>query len=207
MASTPGGGLYVKSLFQLLALLQIPQRDVCRHLGLSPTFVSLMAKGRRPMPRKHLEAFEAFVWGTLREKNDAYFAAMDAITGNGPGYPLGDAAHEPLMFKPPPPDAPPVVHQWWAFHVRALELMLAWDIEVNPDPQCREAQALCGKLGQYHLLDPEKFDDIFLSPRRDEIIQLAERLTELGRTVERVDPRPCVDRLRATLQPTRPVPA
>jgi transcriptional regulator with XRE-family HTH domain len=52
-----GGGIYVKSLFKLLAYLGVSQTQVGQHLGLKKPQISLWANGRRPMSLRYRERY------------------------------------------------------------------------------------------------------------------------------------------------------
>jgi hypothetical protein len=105
------------------------------------------------------------------------------------------------MFPEPPPDAPLVVQRWWAFHVRSCQLMDDWAVEIDPLPLCREVGDACRQLMQYGLLDHDKLAEILLTPRRSELLAPAEEIRTHVQTLEAVDPRPMVARLRTALQP------
>jgi hypothetical protein len=159
MDQTRGPGVPVKTLFKLLAFLGVTQAEVGRTLGMPTPAVNRWAKGERALPRRHLEAFEAFVWEHLRRKYDAYVEAIEQELGEE-GWRQAtqgsDVTQEPLMFKPPPPDAPPVIQHWWAFHVRSLELMDAWDTELQQQGHVDTVKRLCREMGKLALDDSEK---------------------------------------------------
>jgi hypothetical protein len=200
--ATKGGGVFVRSLFKLLDFLGVSQVDVCRHLGLKPPVVNLWAKGQRPMPQRHLEAFEPFVWNALALKNDRYTEAMEQQLGEGcGGFITGDVAHEPLMFKPPPSDAPPVVQRWWAFHVRALQLMDEWDIELEQERHVETVEALCRQIGKVALDESDKLRTMIEGPERRQLLDWFTQGQELLQALERIDARPIATRLRRALNP------
>jgi hypothetical protein len=198
------GGVKVRGLFTLLAFLGIPQIAVARHLGLKHPVVSQWAQGHRPMPRQYLEAFEAFVWEALGRKSIAYQdAVLEVIAGGWPGWDRGDAATEPLICKPPPPDAPPVVHQWWAFHVRTLELMDAWDTERHEDELRHEVGELCRAIGGVGLYDDDKLAAYIRGPERIELLAQFERGAQILRDLASLDEGPSLARLRQAIAPRR----
>jgi hypothetical protein len=199
-----GAGIYVTSLFKLLALLGVTQAQVAELLHVPRPNVSLWASGGKALPRKHLEAFEAFVWKQLGDKTDAYWAAMEAITGNGPGYPLGDSAHEPLLFKPPPPDSPLIVQQWWDFHVRALALMDDWDVELHQVDHVARVEALIRQLGKLALAEGDKLRAMIEGSERHQLLECFTEGHTLLQALERIDARPIAQRLRTALHPRRP---
>ena len=120
MDQTRGAGVPVKTLFKLLAFLGVTQAEVGRILGMPKPIVNLWARGQRPLPRKHLEAFESFVWGHVAQANEAYLDAMARELGEDGRQAYLHASDEyAYVFPEPPPDSPSVVHRWWTFHVRA----------------------------------------------------------------------------------------
>jgi hypothetical protein len=161
-------GVSVVNLFKLLALCGVTQMEVCRHLGLKPPVVNLWAKGQRPMPKRYLDTFEQFVWDTLARKNEAYLAAMRRELGDKLAryvqFSVSDA--HPYLFPEPPPDAPPVVRRWWAFHCEALRLMDAWNHEVSPDPLNQELGKILREGAKYGLMDDETRLGILLNGTR-----------------------------------------
>jgi hypothetical protein len=66
------------------------------------------------MALRHREVFEQFVWSALRRAYDAYYDTMEQELGpeGVAQFTQGNLNQEPLLFKPPPPDAPPVVQRW-----------------------------------------------------------------------------------------------
>jgi hypothetical protein len=204
MEDSRGPGVSVVTLFELLALLGITHRQVADLLHTSRPNVTMWARGRLSMPRKHLEAIERFTWHALSEKIDAYWAAMDEVTGNGPGYPLGDSAKEPLLFKPPPPDAPPVVQQWWDFHVRSWALMDAWDEELQQEQHKQTVKTLIRQLGKVALDEEEKLDAMIESSAdRRQLLDWFAQGYDLLQALERFNARAMAARLRTALQPRR----
>jgi hypothetical protein len=111
MARKWGSGIYVKSLFKVLAYLGVRQTEVWQHLGLKKPQISLWANGKKPMALRHRQAFEAFVWSALRRQYDAYYEAMVQELGDEgvSRWVQGNMAQELLLFTPPPPKAPAVV--------------------------------------------------------------------------------------------------
>jgi hypothetical protein len=201
-----GTGVFVVNLFKLLALCGVSQMEVCRHLGLEPPVVSLWANGKRPMPRRHLEGFEQFVWDTLARKNDAYLEAMTQELGDELAkyvqFRVSDA--HPHLFPEPPPDAPPVVQRWWAFHCEALRLMDAWADEASPEPLNQELGEVCREVARYGLMDDETRLGLILSGTRPALASLQELSTQLAQVLEaftRLPPRPLVQSWRRALLP------
>jgi DNA-binding transcriptional regulator YdaS (Cro superfamily) len=201
MEPISGGGVSVKSLFQLLALVGINQAQVAQLLHVPRPNVNLWARGHKAMPRKHLEAIERFTWEAVARKNDAYWEAMDAVTGKGPGYPLGDVAYEPLMFKPPPPDSPPAVHQWWDFHVKVLQLMQDWEVELHQARHEARTKALIRELGKLAVAEDDKLDAMITGPDRHQLLACVSELHTLLEGLDRIDARPIATRLRTALLP------
>ena|SRR5919108_3892709 len=198
-----GGGVLVQNLFKLLAFLGIAQAEVARHLGLKHPVVSQWAQGHRPMPRQYLEAFEAFVWQALRQKYDAYVAAIAQALGPD-GWSMGQASpDDPLVFKPPPPDAPPVVQQWWAFHRHSCELIDAWETERHADEWRREVGDICRAIGHVGLYDDDKLAAVIQGPERAELLARFERGVQILRDLEQLDQGPSPARLRQAITPRR----
>jgi hypothetical protein len=210
MESTLGAGVSVKCLFQLLALLGVTHQQVADLLHTSRPNVTMWARGKQPMPRKHVEALERFTWDALRRKYDTYIQAMDDALGED-GWKVfvkgADAAHEPLLFKTPPPDAPPVVQQWWDFHVRSLQLMDDWEVELHQARHVERTKALIREVGKLAVAEGDKLDAMIEGPDRHQLLDCVGELHTLLQGLERIDARPIVTRLRTALQPRRPVPA
>jgi hypothetical protein len=109
------------------------------------------------------------------------------------------------MFTPPPPEAPPVVQRWWAFHVHVLTLLQAWEVELDPAPQCREVREVCRQLAPYALMDDDKLQATFLdSAQRAQVIALFKRGLERLQDLDQIDVRHDVEVLRSALLPPWP---
>jgi hypothetical protein len=61
MPGTELSGVYVKSIFKLLRLLEVPQKAVCQRLEVAKPTVSAWATGTRPMPQRYHRRFFALV--------------------------------------------------------------------------------------------------------------------------------------------------
>jgi hypothetical protein len=70
MPRTGSSGVYVKSLFKILRLLEVPQKAVCQLLEVAKPTVSAWATGTRPMPQRYYRRFFEFV---LKALDDARF--------------------------------------------------------------------------------------------------------------------------------------
>jgi hypothetical protein len=96
------------------------------------------------------------------------------------------------------------VQRWWAVHVKALELMLEWELELSPEPLCDEVGAIVFHLAPLATMDPDKRQALLLSsPQRAPVLQQVERLGQLLHDLDRIDPRPDLEALRSALQPRR----
>jgi hypothetical protein len=205
MAKKWGAGIYVKSLFTLLAHCGVSQAEVWRHLGLKKAQISLWANGRKPMALRHRERFETFVWGALRRTNDQYLDAIEAELGEE-GYRryLRVSPDDPRIFPDPGPDVPRVVQRWWVFHVQAIKCLQDWEIELSPEPLCDEVGEIVLQLAPLATMDPDKRQAILLSSsQRTPVLQQVERLGQLLRDLDQIDPRPDIEALRSALQPRR----
>ena len=153
------------------------------------------------------EAFKQFVWSALRRAYNAYYDAMEQELGpeGVAQFTWGNLNQEPLMFKPLPPEAPPVVQYWWAFHVKTLALLREWEIELSSEPLCDEVGELVLHLAPLATMDPDKRRAILLSSsQRAEMLTLFERGAQLLRSLEQIDPRPEIEALRSALLPPWP---
>jgi hypothetical protein len=201
MARKWGSGIYVKSLFKVLAYLGVRQTEVWQHLGLKKPQISLWANGRRPMPLRYRERFEAFVWQALRRKYAAYNDAVKQALGPE-GWTVGIDSQGQVVVTPPMPAVPPAVRAWVAFHTKVHELLYEWEVELDPAPQCREVQDVCRQLAPYGLMDDDKLQATFLdSAQRAQVIALFERGVARLHDLEQLDPRGDVEVLRSALQP------
>jgi hypothetical protein len=118
-----GGAIYVKSLFKLLAYLGVSQTAVWQHLGLKKPQISLWANGRRPMPLRYRERFEAFVWQALQRKYAAYKDAVKQELGSEEEeWTVGLDSQGQAFVRPPVPGALPAVRAFAAFHTQVHEL-------------------------------------------------------------------------------------
>jgi hypothetical protein len=205
MDQTRGPGVPVKKLFKLLAFLGVTQAEVGRTLGMPTPAVNRWAKGERALPRRHLEAFEAFVWGHLRRVNDAYLDAMEAELGeDGCRAYLRASDEHPFVFPEPPPDAPPVVQRWWAFHMRSCQLMDEWDIELQQERHVETVERLIREMAKIALGEGEKLRAMIEGPERRQLIDWFEEGHQRLQALERINARPIAARLRTALHPPRP---
>ena len=109
------------------------------------------------------------------------------------------------MFTPPPPEAPPVVQRWWAFHVHVLTLLKEWDVELSPEPLGDEVGEIVLQLAPLATMDPDKRLALLLNrAQRAQLMALGERYCQLLRDLDQVDPRPNAESLRSALLPPRP---
>jgi hypothetical protein len=174
---------------------------VCRHLGLEPPVVNLWAKGKRPMPRRYLDAFEQFVWEAVGRTSARY---QDAVEREGQMSYVRINTDLPLLAEDPGPDAPLVVQQWWAFHREAVQLMDAWTVEVSPEPLNQELGEVCREVARFGFMDEESRLGLLLSGTRPALAALRQffaRGGQLVETVERLPPRPLVQSWRRALLP------
>jgi len=151
------------------------------------------------MALRHQEAFKQFVWSALRRAYNAYYDAMEQeLEPEGVAqFTQSNVNQEPLMFKPSPPEAPPVVQRWWVFHVKALEL--------SPEPLCDEVGEIVLHLAPLATMDPDKRRAILLSStQRAELLPLAERLVVTLHNLEQIDPRSESEALHRALLPWWP---
>jgi DNA-binding transcriptional regulator YdaS (Cro superfamily) len=204
MEPISGGGVSVKSLFQLLALVGINQAQVAQLLHVPRPNVNLWARGHKAMPRKHLEAIERFTWEAVAQKNDAYLDAMVHALGDELGryvrLEVSDA--HPYLFPAPPPDAPPVVQQWWDFHIRALQLMEAWEVELHHERHEATVEALIRQIVKVAVDGGDKLRAMIEGPD-PQLVDWFAQGHELLQALKRLkDARPVATRLRSAL--TRP---
>jgi hypothetical protein len=203
MAKKWGTGIYVKSLFKLLAYLGVRQTEVWQYLGMQKPQISLWANGRKAMPLRYRERFEQFVWQALQRKYAAYDDAIKQELGPA-GWTVVIDRQGQVVVRPPAPEVPPAVRAFVAFHVKVHELLHEWEVELDPAPQCREVQDVCRQLGPYGLMDDDKLQATFLdSTQRAQVLALFERGVERLRDLDQLDPRPDVEVLRSALQPRR----
>jgi hypothetical protein len=201
MDQTRGPGVPVRTLFKLLNFLGITQAEVSRTLQMPTPAVNRWAKGERALPRKHLEAFETFVWGHLRRVNDAYLDAIEQELGEGGWSPgLASDAH-PFVFPAPPSDAPPVVQRWWGFHMRSCQLMDEWDDELQQEGHKETVERLIREMAKLALGEGEKLRAMIEGPERRQLIAWFEDGLQRLQALERIDARPVAARLRTALYP------
>jgi hypothetical protein len=74
--------MYVATLFELLAFLQVPQREVAKHFGVSAGMVSHWAHGDYPMSQHRGAAFLAFVQEAERQAIERTKALPRAAQGS-----------------------------------------------------------------------------------------------------------------------------
>jgi len=127
------------------------------------------------MPLRSRERFEAFVWQALQQKYAAYDDAIKQELGSE-GWTVGLDSQGQVFVRPPVPEMPPAVRAFVASHTKVQELLHAWEVELDPAPQCREVQDVCCQLGPYGLMDDDKLQATLLdSAQRAQVIALFER--------------------------------
>jgi len=219
-------GIYVKNLFKILRLFEVPQTVVCQRLGVAKPTVSAWATGRRPMPGRYYGRFFALVSQTfddvmsrLSRDKRVYEAAMAQV----------QAAQDPIPWGAFSPEQQEVLRREIGTELddvgsevapyvalsrlgcddtqrhllkQVAQLLTEWQLEAQQAMLYREIWEHCRLVVAYGQLDFDAFwQRVSSRPEEREALQrAADTIAKRTRRLERVAAPPGIERLWAQVE-------